>query len=92
MNVWIWALLLSPATLSFQVLHLKSGYSKELIHIAALALFCILLREFKITAVVSTSILTAAMVLGVLSHEEVFFMHHTFLRHWCLGEEAQRRR
>jgi hypothetical protein len=45
LNLWVMALLLSPATLSYQVLHPRSGFSKEIIHIAALALFLVLLQR-----------------------------------------------
>jgi hypothetical protein len=84
-NIWILALLLSPATLSFQVLHPRSGFSKELIHIVGLALFAYLLKTRKMSPVATTAYIGAVVVLGVLSHEGLLFYAPYFFAALVIG-------
>jgi hypothetical protein len=71
-NFWVIAIVLSPAFLSFQLLHPQAGYRKEIIFLAALALFAVLHRNKKLTSGQSTAYLVAIAVIGTLSHEAIF--------------------
>jgi hypothetical protein len=79
LNLWVLALLLSPATFSYQFLHPRSGYNKEIIHIAALALFLLLLKKGKLSSTGVVLYLTAAILIGTLSHEgNIFYAPYFF--------------
>jgi hypothetical protein len=84
-NLWVMALLLSPATLSFQVLHPKSGFGKELIHIAALGLMLLLLKRGKLSATGAAVFLTVVVLIGTLSHEGNYFYAPYFFAGLMLG-------
>lgn len=84
-NVWIAALIVSPATLSFQVLHPRSGYGKETIYLAALALFAVLLRRYQISAIASATYLSIVMLLATFSHEANGFYCFYFLAVLVIG-------
>jgi hypothetical protein len=71
-NFWVIAIILSPAFLSFQLLHPQAGFRKEIIFLAALALFALLHRNKALTAGQSTAYLVAVAFLGTLSHEAIF--------------------
>jgi hypothetical protein len=71
-NFWVIAIVLSPAFLSFQLLHPQAGYRKEIIFLAALALFALLHRNKALTPGQSTVYLVAIAVIGTLSHEVIF--------------------
>jgi hypothetical protein len=71
-NFWVIAIVLSPAFLSFQLLHPQAGFRKEIIFLAALALFALLHRTKTLTAFQSTACLVAVAFLGTLSHEAIF--------------------
>lgn len=79
LNIWVLALLLSPATLSYQVLHPRSGFSKEIIHIAALALFLVLLQRKRLSSLGVVVYLTVVLLVGTLSHEgNIFYAPYFF--------------
>jgi hypothetical protein len=71
-NFWVIAIAVSPAFLSFQLLHPQAGYRKEIIFLAALALFALLHRNKALTSGKSTAYLVAIAVIGTLSHEATF--------------------
>lgn len=71
-NFWVIAIVLSPAFLSFQLLHPQAGYRKEIIFLAALALFAVLQRNKTLTSGQSTAYVVAIAVIGTLSHEAIF--------------------
>jgi hypothetical protein len=70
---WVIAIVSSPAFLSFQLLHPQAGYRKEIIFLAALALFALLHRNKVLTHGQSTAYLVVIALLGTLSHEAIFF-------------------
>jgi hypothetical protein len=78
-NVWVTALLLSPAFLSFQVLHPRSGFGKETIHLAALAFLAVILKKYRLSPIASSLYISSVVVYGVLAHESnVFFGFYFF--------------
>ncbi len=66
----VWALLLSPAALSFPVLDATGGFHKELIYLAALLGFVLLLRR-GLSGLGASLYLAAALTVAVLSHESL---------------------
>ena len=85
MNLWVLALIASPATLSFQILHPLAGFRKELIFLAALALFVVLLRRTSISPVAATGYITLVTVVAVFSHEGLIFFAPYFFAALVLG-------
>lgn len=72
-NFWILALLVSPATLSLQILGPQAGFHKELIYLAAFALLALLLQQHRISSLAIVGFLSAVLVFGTLSHEVTIF-------------------
>jgi len=72
MNIWIIALLVSPATLAFQILHPQAGFRKETVVIAALALFLMITTRRKVPPAFAIAYMTAFTVIGTFSHEGMF--------------------
>lgn len=72
-NLWMLALIVSPATLSFQVLHRGSGFRKEILFIAALSIFVVLLTRGRMSLLVTAACLSGILALITLSHEGLVF-------------------
>jgi hypothetical protein len=72
-NVWLMALLLSPATFWFQILHPHNGFNKEILYLATLSVFAVLLSKFQISGIMASLYMSIAVVLVVLSHEGMVF-------------------
>ena len=72
-NLWVIALVVSPATLSFIILHPQAGFRKELIYLAALASLVAILQKKAIPSALVVAYLTIVLALGTLSHEAVIF-------------------
>lgn len=72
-NVWVLALVVSPATLSFAILHPQAGFRKEIIFLAALAVFVALLRKTERSSLWVALYMTIILTAGTLSHEVVIF-------------------
>jgi hypothetical protein len=71
LNLWVLALVVSPAILSFHILHL--GYRKEILFLAIFSVFLELLGRGKLSPAASVLYLTIAAVACVLSHEGLIF-------------------
>lgn len=71
-SVWVFAIVISPATLSFHILHPQAGFRKEIIFLAAFAALLVLLQTTKLASTMLIASLTIFMVVGVLSHEALF--------------------
>lgn len=69
LHFWVLALLLSPASLSFQLLHPQAGFRKEIIYLAALSLFLVLLQRTRLAPIVITSYLSIVAIIGLFAHE-----------------------
>jgi hypothetical protein len=76
---WVAAILLSPATLGFQVLHVQAGFRKEYIYLAALSGFLLLLRRQQFSDAALSIYMAACLVLAVFSHESTLFYAPYFL-------------
>ena len=72
-DFWVYALILSPATLSFQVLHRGSGFRKEVIYLAALALFVALLERTRMTQTLVVLYVAGVLIVSTLCHEGLIF-------------------
>ncbi len=68
-KLWVLALLFSPATLAFQLLDLIAGFHKELIYLAALSLFVVMLQRYRLSSAAVTGYLCVALLLTTFSHE-----------------------
>lgn len=66
---WCLALVLSPATFSFQILDLTGGSRKEVLYFASLALLVLFLRKQRLSPALTSAYLTLAVGVEVLSHE-----------------------
>ncbi len=82
---WVVALLLSPATLAFPVLDMQAGFRKELIYIAALSFFLVLLRRGRLGPVEAAVYLSAAILAGTLAHESLICYSLYFFAALVLG-------
>lgn len=82
---WTWALLLSPATLAFPVLDRLAGFHKELLFLAALALFSLLLLRRQLSPCAAAAYLALAIPLGTLAHEPLFCFAPYFVAALPLG-------
>lgn len=90
-NYWVICLLVSPATLSFQVLHLEAGYRKELIYLIILSVLLLVASYKKVPDRWLCAYLTAGVTVGVLSHELiVFYLPYLFAGVWLVGRTFQR--
>ena len=78
-DFWMYALILSPATLSFQVLHRGSGFRKEIIYLAALALFVVLLKRGRLTPASAMAYLSGVLIVSTLCHEGLIFYSPYFV-------------
>jgi hypothetical protein len=78
-SLWLLALIFSPATFSFQILHAQGGFRKEIIYLAALTIFAVWLREMQPTSVTLSVCLTIAVLVCVLSHESLLFFSPYFV-------------
>ena len=78
-RLWVWALLLSPATLSFPVLDSEAGFRKELLYLATLVIFVLLLRRGRLSGVGASLYIAIALVFAVLSHESLICYAPYFL-------------
>ncbi len=68
-NLWLAALILSPATFTFHLQHPLLGLRKEIIFLAGLALFLALVRKNRLSAPKTALYLSAVAALTVFSHE-----------------------
>jgi hypothetical protein len=84
-NVWVLALIVSPATLSFAILHPQAGFRKEIIFLSALALFALLLRKSQRSSLWVVVFMTIVLTVGTLSHEVVIFYSPYFFAALILG-------
>ena len=71
-DVWVIALLVSPATLAFPILDLSAGFRKEILYLAGLALLLVLLRQRRIRDWQLSVFLSVALGVETLSHEPLF--------------------
>ncbi len=78
-NYWVIALLVSPATLSFQILDVLAGFHKEVVYLAALCLFLILLRTKRLATPGAIAYLSVAIAGMTLSHEPLVCFMPYFL-------------
>ena len=78
-NFLVFALILSPATLSFQILHRGSGFRKEVIYLAAFTLFVGLLRKTRVSSLFVAAYLSGVLIVGTLSHEGLIFYSPYFV-------------
>ena len=69
LSFWVLAVMLSPATFSFQVLDMWAGFRKEVIYIAALSLLLALLQRSRLSAAGATVYIAAALSVAILCHE-----------------------
>ncbi len=72
-SLWVTALLVSPATLSFPVLDSEAGFHKEIFFLAALALFLVLLQKKLLGPLTGCLYMAVALVTATFSHEALFF-------------------
>lgn len=72
-NIWILALLISPATLSLQILGPQAGFHKELIYLASFAVLALLLKRSEMSSAAVVGYLSVVLVVGTLSHELTAF-------------------
>jgi len=84
-NVWMLALIVSPATLSFAILHPQAGFRKEIIFLAALAALSALSRKTSISSIWVVVYMTIVLMVGTLSHEVVIFYSPYFFAVLVLG-------
>jgi hypothetical protein len=68
-SLWVLALLVSPATLSFQILDPTAGFRKETIYLAALAVLVVWLRNAKPSPAWASVYIAVVLCAGTLSHE-----------------------
>lgn len=88
-NFWVLAVLLSPATLSFQVLDATGGFRKELIYLAAFSLFVLLLQSSRLSPIQATIFIAFVIPLTVLSHESLIcFAPYFFVALMLSGRTA----
>ena len=85
LNVWVLSLIVSPATLSFVILHPQAGFRKELIFLAALAVLAAILRKKSISSLWVVVYLTIVLTVGTLSHEAILFYAPYFFAALVLG-------
>jgi hypothetical protein len=78
LSIWVVAMVVSPATLSFHILHPQAGFKKELIFMAALAVLLVLLERGHLSSRAVVAYLTATIFFGCLSHEALI----CFLPYW----------
>lgn len=71
-NLWVLAVLLSPATFAFQVLDPTAGFRKEVLYLASLALFAALLQRVRWSPVETSVYISVAILVSVLTHESLF--------------------
>jgi hypothetical protein len=70
-NVWVLALLFSPATLSFHVLDPTAGYRKELLFLAAFGGLLLLLRDRRFPAWQLAAYIAVAATVCTMCHESL---------------------
>lgn len=73
MSPWVLALVVSPAAISYQVIHGTVAFRKEVLFLAGLSLFCVLIRKLTKSDATIAILLTAFLGACVLSHEALFF-------------------
>jgi hypothetical protein len=78
-SLWLLALIFSPATFAFQILHAQGGFRKEIIYLVALTSLAVWLREMQPTSVAVSISLTIAVLVCVLSHESLLFYSPYFV-------------
>ena len=84
-RLWVLLLLLSPATLSFPVLDSEAGFRKELLYLAALLVFILLLRRGKLSPVLASAYLACVLCVTVFSHESLVCYAPYFFAALVLG-------
>jgi hypothetical protein len=85
-GLWISALIISPATLAFQVLNTEGGYRKEILLLAALGLLILLLlRQKQPSDVWLTICLSIGGIVTALSHEGLVFFAPYVLAALAIG-------
>lgn len=70
---WIIALILSPATLSFPLMHIRGGFRKDVLFFASLAILIFLLVYRKISDSWASAYLCLALPVCILSNESTAF-------------------
>jgi hypothetical protein len=70
---WIVALLISPATLAFPLFDIFSGYRKEILFLATLAIFVYWLVYRRASDISLSIYLCLVLPIIILSHEAIFF-------------------
>jgi hypothetical protein len=73
LNFWVILSVISPATFSFQILHVEGGYRKEILFLASLSLLAWVLLRRNIRKATLILALTIGAGCGVLSHELILF-------------------
>ena len=84
-RLWVLLLVFSPAALSFQLLDLIAGFHKELIYLAALSLFVVVLRRYRVSAAGAAAYISAALLLMTFSHEPLICFAPYFFAALMLG-------
>jgi len=72
-DFWILALVVSPAILSFQVLHAAASCRKEIIYLAAFSYFLVILKRGVVSPLAISIALTVYAAVGTLCHEATAF-------------------
>jgi hypothetical protein len=88
MNIWVLALLLSPATFSAQLLNPQAGFHKEILFLASLAAFLVWLQKNPRASTEATVLLSVFAVLAVLSHESLIFYLPYFFAAFLLSDRT----
>ncbi len=84
-RLWVLALFFSPATLSFQLLDLIAGFHKELIYLAALSLFVVILQRGRVSSSAASAYIAFCLLLATFSHEPLICFAPYFLAALMLG-------
>ncbi len=84
-SIWALALYFSPATLAFPILDLGAGYRKEVLYLAALSYFLVLLARDRLSSRGATLYIALSLLLGTLAHESLICYAPYFFAALVLG-------
>ena len=90
-ELWVMALVLSPATLAFQVLDPPAGFRKEEIHLAGLGMLLVLLMHPRVRNSHLVLYLSLVCTAAVLSHEPLICYTPYYFGAVVIGRQSIRR-
>ena len=90
LNIWFWAMIISPATFSFQLVDPQGGFRKEILFFAGLSGLFIMLRS-KISDWKVAIFLSIWLPLTILAHEALFAYLGYYVAALILGGLSWRR-